>query len=273
MLSSVTVRILLLLVLGEFRVVSADQLQPNHRYSFNNPAGNASGAFVLDTNGGANGTVVGAGATFDGEPLLLPGGSSSTQAYVDLPNGLISGLLNVSMEAWVTIDGVISWGRVFDFGTGSLGELNGPGGAAIGTDYFAFMPTRSADLDTQRIDIWSQESGNDSFDTDLTQTLGVQYHFVVTFRNTGGAGEVALYRDGVQVLSPLATPVTLNEIEDVNNWLGRSNWTGDQNFQGRFNEFRIYSVALTAEQVAESYNAGPDSHFGDDLLFSDGFEN
>jgi hypothetical protein len=44
----------------------------------------------------------------------------------------------------------------------------------------------------------------------------------------------------------------------VNNWLGRSNWTTDSNFDGSFNEFRIYDTALTADQVAANTAAGPD---------------
>jgi MYXO-CTERM domain-containing protein len=44
----------------------------------------------------------------------------------------------------------------------------------------------------------------------------------------------------------------------VNNWLGRSNWTGDANLDGTFNEFRIYDYALTDAQVAGNFSTGPD---------------
>jgi hypothetical protein len=47
-------------------------------------------------------------------------------------------------------------------------------------------------------------------------------------------------------------------LNDVNNWLGRSNWTSDANFDGSFNEFRIYDQALTASEIAASFAAGPD---------------
>src|SRR6185436_16125878 len=51
---------------------------PVHRYSFNEPAGDATGQQFVDSVGGANGNVLGDGATFTGSRLVLPGGSSQT---------------------------------------------------------------------------------------------------------------------------------------------------------------------------------------------------
>jgi hypothetical protein len=50
----------------------------------------------------------------------------------------------------------------------------------------------------------------------------------------------------------------LRYVYDVNDWLGRSQFSADDGFTGTFLEFRIYSVALTAEQIHASYDAGPD---------------
>jgi uncharacterized protein len=44
-----------------------------------------------------------------------------------------------------------------------------------------------------------------------------------------------------------------------NNWLGRSQYTGDPPFQGRILDFRIYSSALTPTLLQASLNAGPDA--------------
>jgi hypothetical protein len=52
--------------------------------------------------------------------------------------------------------------------------------------------------------------------------------------------------------------VPLSLIDDVNNWLGRSQWN-DAMFQGNFNEFRIWEGALSSEQVAANRAAGPDN--------------
>ena len=42
----------------------------------------------------------------------------------------------------------------------------------------------------------------------------------------------------------------MSDINDVNVWLGRSNWTADQNTQGEYNEFRVYDRVLTLEDVS-----------------------
>jgi hypothetical protein len=51
----------------------------------------------------------------------------------------------------------------------------------------------------------------------------------------------------------------LGDLNDVNNWLGRSNWTADANLNGTFDEFRIYNSALSGSEVAASLAAGPNT--------------
>src|SRR5438067_70945 len=103
---------------------------PVHRYSFNSAAGSApNGTQVPDLTGTANGIIRGSGATFDGTGLHVPG-SSSSAAYVDLPNGIVSGSLDqtpgyasATYEFWVTVNSNLSYSRVFDFGTNTVGEI------------------------------------------------------------------------------------------------------------------------------------------------------
>ena len=51
----------------------------------------------------------------------------------------------------------------------------------------------------------------------------------------------------------------LSAIDDVNNWLGRSNYTIDNELEGDYDEFRIYGAALSADEIANSFKAGPDA--------------
>jgi hypothetical protein len=53
----------------------------------------------------------------------------------------------------------------------------------------------------------------------------------------------------------------LSQISDVNNWLGRSQYSNDPELNATFDEFRIYDVALTAAQIQTSATAGPDATF------------
>lgn len=234
------------------------QTTPIHRYSFSE----TSGEQVSDSSGSADGVVRGTGATWGGGELSLPGGSSGSAAYVDLPNGMISGLTDVTFEAWVTNDGVRTWARIFDFGSSDFAEVTGPGGGGQGRDYFFLGASRGGNGNQQRVEIRNEDpagGGIVTIDSNLPTNLGTEYHHVVTFDADGAGtqGQIKYYRDGILVAQG-TTPIQLGDLNDVNNWLGRSNWTADQNFQGSFNEFRIYDVALDQEEVTESRAAGPD---------------
>ncbi|MEX8034470.1 alpha-L-arabinofuranosidase C-terminal domain-containing protein [Microbacterium sp. 20-116] len=62
-----------------------------------------SGTVVPDASGhGRDATVVGAGATVEGDALSLPGGAAgSSAAYVELPKGLFDGKSTVTVSAWL----------------------------------------------------------------------------------------------------------------------------------------------------------------------------
>ncbi|MCX8108871.1 MAG: hypothetical protein N3G20_08710, partial [Verrucomicrobiae bacterium] len=113
-----------------------------HRYSFNEPQGETT---VRDSVGGAHGQLVGRGGfTGDGK-LDLPGGAANSDAgFVDLPNGIISNLTNLTVEAWVTWRGPAAsyWQRIFDFGNNTQGE-NGRG---TGTRYLFLTPRGGASV-------------------------------------------------------------------------------------------------------------------------------
>ena len=53
----------------------------------------------------------------------------------------------------------------------------------------------------------------------------------------------------------------LSAIQDVNNWLGRSQFAADTRFGGSLLEFRIYDQPLTAVELAESVGFGPSPAF------------
>jgi hypothetical protein len=69
--------------------------------------------------------------------------------------------------------------------------------------------------------------------------------------------ERRLFVDGeLEATGPAGHP--LNELEDVNNWLGRSQWIQDRYLRATFEELRIYDGALDADRIAELYQRGPD---------------
>jgi hypothetical protein len=244
---------------------------PTHRYRFNNPAGPAAnGVQVNDIVGTAHANVRGAGATFTGKRLTLPGGSSATQAYVDLPNGLLSansanngGSGGVTLEGWVKVTGGQTWARFFDIGStiianGTYGEVTGPGGAGEGRDYWALFEQENANVYRHVLDLRNEDpaggagTGGVGYDS---HSFGSDLHFVATWNEA--SGEMKIYENGSEVTGRTGAP-QISDIHDVNVWLGRSNWGGDANMQGDFDDFRIYNRVLAAAEIRGSYIGGAD---------------
>jgi hypothetical protein len=234
---------------------------PIHRYSFNNAAGTAdTGVVVKDLVGNADATVLGAGATFNGSRLVLPGGASATAAYVDLPNGILSGLGaanpggtgQVTLEGWVRHTGLRDWSRIYDFGSSTAGDLPGPGGTGTGQDFVMLTAQTGADP-IHRFETTDLGNPNSRWD-EVTGALNQDLHFAFTWNET--TGERKYYENGKEVGSLPGGGVLLSDITDINNWLGRSQFTGDGNFQGEYDEFRIYNRVLSPGEVLGDFQAG-----------------
>lgn len=216
-----------------------------HRYSFN---GASTGTTAPDSVGTANGTLMGGAAlTGDGSVEL-----NGTDAFVDLPNGIISSLTNATFEAWVTWNGNSVWQRIFDFGSNSAGEDR----QGTGQTYLFLSPRNGAN-NTVRFAATSSSSGGERpiLNGRAAITIGKPTYVAVTYNVTEKLGK--MYVDG-QLVSTGAVSVALKSIRDVNNWLGRSNWP-DPFFNGRISEFRIYEGILSDQEVAFSTAAGPDT--------------
>jgi hypothetical protein len=237
-------------------------LGPTHRYSFTGTGNTAiaAGTVVADSIGGQDGAVRGNGAffTIDGKKISLPGGASNVAPYIDLPNGLISSLQNVSLEAWVQQNGDTFWSRIVDFGVGDAGEIFDVGGAASGTNYI-MLSGNAGTNPGQRMEhvggVSPNPGGGTSRDSQNSRILNREIHIVLTYDSANA--EWRWYQDGA-LMEAVPDISGLASILDVNNWLGRSQWTGDANLNGFYDEFRIYDYALTQEQVLGNFAAGPD---------------
>lgn len=250
-----------------------------HRWSFDQAGSAVNGTTLDDRISSAPAVIRGNGASLDGSSVTLPGSGNGNQApqnlsaYVDLPNGIISSKTDLSIEIWATVLGNRTWQRLFDFGrmniggNGEPGELTGEGNSAPGgtqaSDSLMLAVQRGSDPNTQRFA--GTLDGAQSFgggDTSATIDFGTRYHFVATYASgvgTGaptGGGRITWYLDGSAV-GQVDLPFPLSSIEDVNNWLGRSQWNGDSNSNIAYDEFRIYDGQLTPAGIASNRDAGP----------------
>jgi hypothetical protein len=222
-----------------------------HRYSF---AG--TGTAAMDTVGTAHGTVMNGQLSGNGDVVL---GTGTPAVYVDLPNGIISALTNATVEAWVTWSGGNGWQRLFDFGNSTGGGENTTGSAAT-----TFYLTPQAGGPVALLAAFKRADQDYSVETRAVSQLN-------TGLATGTVSHVAvvvdqahmlmtLYRNGMPDGSVLFTD-SLSLLQDINNWLGRSQYTSDPPFAGTLTEFRIYNAALAPDVIQASFTAGPNATF------------
>ncbi|MBI4328083.1 MAG: hypothetical protein HY674_22865, partial [Chloroflexi bacterium] len=227
----------------QVRVV-APQTALMHRYSFDGgPNGLGDSVAGADAqawgHAGTNGT---GGVVLDGTP----------GTYVDLPRYLVDGYSAITVETWAAVLPTGNWTRVFDFGNFSSAARPG------GTDYIFFAPrTGGASYRVAINPAGAGEQGTTAGTADLTD--GVKRHIVCVFQTDPAQPRfAAVYLDGVNVISNATITASLAGIRNDWNFIGRSVYSADSYLAGVIDEFRLYYGALTPEQVAANFAAGPD---------------
>lgn len=209
-----------------------------HRYSFTTDAS--------DSVGGRHGTLVNNVEILNGQAVLnnpLAYDSSNPDGqYIALPAGLLAPYESVTLEFWVTPFIGDMWSRILDFGDGTTTYLFlSTGNTATGPEVQSIAPGRAGNwLRANTILLGSSEN-----------------HVVLTIH---GPEQLAkLYLNGVLVdVNPAFSNAPSVLGATTNNWLGRSQWGGDDYLVGAYNEFRVYQGTLDALQVKANFAAGAD---------------
>ena len=205
-----------------------------HRYSFSESGGSS----VADSIGGPvwNGALPN-GGTLSGGQLALSAGASQ---YASLPAGIVGGLSNFTVVAWVNLNSPTNWSRIFDFGANTTTNL--------------FLTPQNGNTGTLRFSMTTNGGGNEQqINCGSVLTTGVWHEVAVTLN--GGTG--VLYLDGAAVGTNAG--LTLNPAilgSTANNYLGKSQYP-DPYFDGQLDEFSIYGSGLSAAEVAATYALGP----------------
>ncbi|UUZ94051.1 fibronectin type III domain-containing protein [Paenibacillus sp. P25] len=193
-----------------------------------------SGTTATDSSGyGNNGTVYGgAGAAWtagkSGSAIDLGGNN----AYIALPAGVVSSADSATVAAWVYLDTVSNWMRIFDFGSG--------------TSTYMFLTPKNGATGKMRFAIKNNGSSEQIIDGPSALGAGGWHHVAVTLNGATGI----LYVDGAEVgRNSSMTIKPSNMGATTQNWIGRSQFS-DPYLNGQVDDFRIYSKALTAEEIA-----------------------
>jgi hypothetical protein len=232
-----------------------------HRYSFTDS--------VADSVGGMHGTLVVQNpgtypAVYEdatgtsGDPakrqLYLQNGPSTPTSgggqlcYVSLPSGLASSIgKQMTVMVWFTWRATTdqNWQGILSFNDGTS------------NNYLTLTPR--SDSRTPRFAYRSPAEQRFLFSPNpipLSNRATTEYCFAITWNEDTGLTE--MYVNGNLVSSNAVHFKLSEDLNDINNWLGRQVAGGDPAFWGAFNEFRVYDVALGAPTIKEAYQLGPD---------------
>jgi hypothetical protein len=162
---------------------------------------------------------------------------SGTSQYVDVPAGVLSGLNgDFTVSAWVNPSKNSTWSRLFDFGSG--------------TSSYMFL---TLDHGTGLRFAITTSGGGGEQDIDATTTLPLNAWSLVTVIVSSTTG--TLYVNG-QVVGTNAS-LTLhpsNLGNTTQDWIGRSQYSGDPYLAATVDDFNVYDRALTASEVSALAN-------------------
>ncbi|SFD49219.1 Por secretion system C-terminal sorting domain-containing protein [Chitinophaga sp. CF118] len=187
---------------------------------------------------GANHATLATTATrstgYAGQALKLNG---TATAYASLPTDLVSTLNDFTISAWVSMDALSNWIRIFDFGTG--------------TSKYLFLTVQGGTASGKSIIRYAIKNGGaeQAVTYNYTLPLNTWTHFAVT----QSGNTCSLYINGVLVASNTNVnikPATLGSTNQ--NYIGKSQYSADPMFKGAIDEFKIYSRALNAAEIAEA---------------------
>jgi hypothetical protein len=190
---------------------------------------------------------------YGGNPGTLQGGATwvagaisnavhldgMANGYVSLPVGLASALNDFTISTWVKVDANATWARVFDFGSG--------------TGAYMFLAPASGGTSVRYAITTSSSGGEQQLNRAGNLSTGVWHHLAVTLSGSTGV----LYVDGVPANTNLSMTLKPSSLgSTTQNYIGKSQWA-DPNLTGSVDDFRIYSRALNATEVAALANPVP----------------
>jgi hypothetical protein len=258
-----------------------------HRYSFTTDAS--------DSVGGANGTLNGS-ATISGGQLVLNGTVGSS---VTLPAGILGGYDEVTIETWASFPGAINANaNLFAFGRTDATAFDPNIGA--GLNYILFSPHNGASVASANFG--QGVPGNlgernaaaaPVLDNQANVQIVVVYHplagYQAFYTNGVLAASISMFNDLIDPVGFACPAFTNHSIlnyqlandplndglgDDPVNYIGQSLYNpalynpspatglGDPGLLANIDEFRIYTNALTAAQIAADAALGPNQLIG-----------
>ena len=236
-----------------------------HRYSFTNGVSDSVGSADGSLNGDANVT---------GGQLVLDGTQGTSAS---LPAGILSGLNEVTIEAWATFPAALQTNAyLFAFGDQ---DING-----VGENYVNLCAHNLITLTSQVNFGQGEDPGVNANlgerDAVISPALDFETNIQVVAVFHPMAGYEAYYTNGVLAATVSMFNILIDPVSYVNsafnsssilaytlgadpvNYIGQSLFNIDNGTEANVKEFRIYNGALTASQIAADNALGPNQLIG-----------
>jgi hypothetical protein len=174
-----------------------------------------------------NGPVWAAGKS--GNAVSLDG----TNDYLALPTGALTDLSDFTIATWVYLNSSTNWARLFDFGSGT-------------GRYMYLVPKSGSGVVRFAVTV-DGGYGEQFINGSAALPTGQWVHVAVTLSGTTGT----LYVNGTVVGNNTAiAQAPFRLAATTQNWIGRSQYSGDPYLNGKVDDFRIYNGALSAAAIA-----------------------
>lgn len=173
--------------------------------------------------------------------VMNGGDPDETHPYVEMPSGIMNGLEDTTISCWVNMkDDSTGYQRIWDLGSDTTSYMY-----LIANGYNTGHQGYTAALTNSG---WSKEKGPEK-----GTALQKDEWILTTVTFDGSEKEMSLYEDG-KLIGTEKTDADLSVLADsTQNWIGYGQFK-NQIFNGLVADFKIYDYAMSADEVAATYN-------------------
>jgi hypothetical protein len=195
-----------------------------------------SGTTAADASGYGNNATINGGVTWTSGQIGNAVNLDGTNGYIALPEGVVSSADSITVAAWVNLDTVSNWSRIFDFGSGTSTNM--------------YLTPQNGANGNIRFGIKNNNSSEEIIDGTSALATGGWHHVAVTLNGSIGI----LYVDGSEVGRNTSMTIKPSDMgATTQNWIGRSQYS-DPYLDGRVDDFRIYNRAISSSEVTSLMN-------------------
>lgn len=181
--------------------------------------------------------IDGASVTTTGGPFgsgMVLDGTNDYVVLPDIPDSFAGGL---TLEIWAYPTAAQNWARFYDIGNGESDNN--------------ILFGRFAETDDIAVQVFAASVGGTNVIASDAIELYEWQHFIATITT---AGFVSIYKDGE--LLTTGTTSAMNSVTRTSNFIGKSNWSADDHYQGNLSNAKIYRRILSPVEIKAYYLRG-----------------